>query len=62
MAKPAIVSKRCGTYGQEPLFESYFGCGKCGRELEPSYAYCPKCGEKIEWNKDDGGKKNEREA
>lgn len=59
MAKPAIISQRCGTYKQEPLFESYFGCGKCGRELDPSYVYCPRCGERIEWSEGDKEAKHE---
>lgn len=48
---PEIVRTPYGREGQYRIFNHYFACGKCGRELDRSFAYCPGCGERVEWEK-----------
>ena len=51
--KPKVFKVPMGKYGNEPLFSHYFGCGECGRSLDPSYRYCPECGRRILWREKD---------
>lgn len=48
--RPKIIKIKSGIDEMnQPLFNSYFGCECCDRELDTGYKYCPECGRKIDW-------------